>query len=56
MRMYFRDELVLMLRNAGFAEVTVRGGHADEEPAADHDCLVYIASRSATPTKVQMAT
>ena len=56
MRMYFRDELVLMLRNAGFAEVEVRGGYADEEPTADHDFLVYIASRSASPTSVHMPT
>ena len=45
MRMYFRDELVLMLRNAGFGDVLVRGGHADEEPTGDHDTLVYIARR-----------
>lgn len=45
MRMYFRDELVLMLRNAGFREVRVRGGYADEEPTGDHDFLVYIARR-----------
>jgi SAM-dependent methyltransferase len=56
MRMYFRDELVLMLRNAGFRGVQVRGGYADEEPSADHDFLVYIASRSATPTSDQSAT
>jgi SAM-dependent methyltransferase len=43
LRMYFRDELVLMLRNAGFDEIDVRGGYAGEEPTADHDFLVYIA-------------
>ena len=56
MRMYFRDELVLMLRNAGFADVQVRGGYADEEPVAEHDFLVYIASPSPSPTSVQSAT
>jgi SAM-dependent methyltransferase len=44
-RSYFRDELVLMLRNARFTEVDVRGGYAGEEPTADHDFLVYIARR-----------
>jgi SAM-dependent methyltransferase len=43
-RMYFRDELVLMLRNAGFTNVEVRGGYADEEPSPDDDFLVYVAS------------
>jgi SAM-dependent methyltransferase len=56
MRMYFRDELVLMLRNAGFAGVAVRGGYADDRPTGDHDFLVYIASRSASPTSVHMPT
>jgi len=45
MRMYFRDELLLMLRTAGFADVQVRGGYADEEPTADHEFLVYVARR-----------
>jgi hypothetical protein len=43
MRMYFRDELQLMLERAGFDRVEVRGGYADEEPTADHEFLVYIA-------------
>jgi SAM-dependent methyltransferase len=44
MRMYFRDELVLMLRNAGFENVQVSGGYDGKEPTADHDFLVYAAS------------
>jgi SAM-dependent methyltransferase len=43
MRMYFRDELLLMLERAGFDRVDVRGGYADEQPTADHEFLVYIA-------------
>jgi SAM-dependent methyltransferase len=43
MRMYFRDELLLMLDRAGFRRVDVRGGYADEQPTADHEFLVYIA-------------
>jgi SAM-dependent methyltransferase len=45
MRAYFRDELLLMLANAGFEDVDVRGGYADEEPTGDHDFLVYIARK-----------
>jgi SAM-dependent methyltransferase len=43
MRMYLRDELVLMLERAGFDRVDVRGGYADEQPTADHEFLVYVA-------------
>jgi SAM-dependent methyltransferase len=43
MRSYFRDELLLMLERAGFRDVGVRGGYADEPPTADHDFLVYVA-------------
>jgi SAM-dependent methyltransferase len=45
-RMYFRDELLLMLDRAGFDDVDVRGDHNDERPAADDDFLVYVARRS----------
>jgi len=43
MRMYFRDELLLMLDRAGFSNVDVRGGYANEDATGDHDFLVYIA-------------
>ena len=45
MRMWFRDELVLMLRTAGFRRVEVRGGYDDAEPRPDHDFLVFIAGK-----------
>jgi SAM-dependent methyltransferase len=45
MRMYFRDELVMMLERAGFADVDVRGGYDDGPPTADHDFLVYVAPK-----------
>jgi hypothetical protein len=45
MRMWFRDELVLMLRTGASAEVTVRGGYEDEEPRREHDFLVYRARK-----------
>ena len=43
-RMYFRDELVLLLERAGFDSVEVRAGYTGAEPTADDDFLVYIAS------------
>jgi SAM-dependent methyltransferase len=45
MRMWFRDELVLMLRTAGFSEVAVRGGYDGEVARPDHDFLVFIARK-----------
>jgi SAM-dependent methyltransferase len=45
MRSYFKDELLLLLERAGFADVDVRGGYGGEAPTADHDFLVYIARR-----------
>jgi SAM-dependent methyltransferase len=44
-RSYFRDELLLMLERAGFDQVTVHGGYADEEPTADHDFLTFVAKK-----------
>jgi SAM-dependent methyltransferase len=43
MRMYFRDELLLLLERAGFSEIEVHGGYAGEEQTADSDVLVYLA-------------
>ena len=47
MRCYFRDELVLMLEKAGFADVIVRGGYTGTEPSPDDDTLVFVARRQA---------
>ncbi len=44
-RGYFRDELLLLLERAGFAEVEVRGGYREDAPAVDDDVLVYVARR-----------
>ena len=49
MRLYFRDELVLLLQNAGFPDVEVRGHHNDAEPTANDDFLVFLARRPAQP-------
>lgn len=43
MTLYFKDEVVLMLERAGFAEVSVRGRYNDAEPTPDDEFLVYIA-------------
>jgi SAM-dependent methyltransferase len=45
MRAYFREELRLMLSEAGFVDVLVRGDYSDEEPTADSDFLVFLATR-----------
>ena len=47
MRAYFRNELVLMLENAGFSDIEVRGHHNDAEPTGDDDFLVFVARRAA---------
>ena len=44
MRMYFRDELLLLLERAGFEPVRVEAGYTGAEPTADDDFLVFIAS------------
>jgi SAM-dependent methyltransferase len=49
MRLYFRNELVLMLENAGFTDIEVWGDHNDAEPTADDDFLVFLARRPAQP-------
>jgi hypothetical protein len=45
MRMYFRNELQLMLERAGFSEVDVRGDYTDQPAAANQDFLVYLARK-----------
>lgn len=43
--LYFRGELVMMLRAAGFGDVEVRGQYNDREPSPDDAFLVYVATR-----------
>jgi SAM-dependent methyltransferase len=40
---YSKNELVLMLKNAGFHEINVRGDHSNEPATADHRVLVFLA-------------
>jgi len=45
--LYFRNELVLMLERAGFADVSVRGGYDDGLPTPEHRFLVFVARKPA---------
>ncbi len=40
---YFKNELLLMLRIAGFREITVSGNYTDESANPDHEVLVFTA-------------
>jgi SAM-dependent methyltransferase len=44
-RLYFRDELVTMLEQVGFADVRVFGGYSDRAARADDDILVFSARK-----------
>lgn len=41
--MYFKNELLLMLKVAGFREITIQGDYTDEAATADHVDLVFTA-------------
>ena len=43
--LYLKQELMLMLRSAGFKDVVVRGNYTDEEATREHGELVFTASR-----------
>ena len=43
--LYFHNEILLMLVQAGFADVSVRAGYITREPAADDTKLVFIARK-----------
>jgi hypothetical protein len=43
--LYFRNEILLLLANAGFADVSVRAGYSARKPTADDTMLVFIARR-----------
>lgn len=45
-RFYFKNELLLLLAQVGFADVVVRGDHSEEEATGDHDFLVFIARKT----------
>jgi SAM-dependent methyltransferase len=43
--MLFNNEMLLMLAQAGFTDVTVQGDYIEEPATADHSNLVYIARK-----------
>lgn len=43
--LYFKNELLLMLERAGFADVVVEGDHNDAEATSDDPFIVFIAKR-----------
>ena len=45
MRVYFRDELVLMLERAGFVEIDVRAGYSGAPPTGADEFLVFTGRR-----------
>jgi SAM-dependent methyltransferase len=45
MILYFKNEILLMLARAGFADVHVLGDHNDVEPTPDDDFLVFVATK-----------
>lgn len=42
---YSKNELVLMLRLAGFNDIQLYGDHTDEPATADHNILVFVANK-----------
>jgi SAM-dependent methyltransferase len=45
MTVYFTNELLLMLEQAGFSEIDLRAGYKDEPPTSADDFVVFIAKR-----------
>jgi hypothetical protein len=43
--LYFRNELLMMLEQAGFSDITVNGGYTDTSATAEHTMLVFIARK-----------
>jgi len=43
--LYFRNEMVLLLANAGFTAVSLRAGYSAEEATADDTMVVFVAQK-----------
>ena len=43
--MYFKNELLLLLEQAGFGNVVIQGDHNDAEATSDDDFIVFIAKK-----------
>ena len=44
--LYFHNEVLLLLVQAGFGQIVVHGGYADAPPAADDVMLVFVARKT----------
>jgi SAM-dependent methyltransferase len=44
-QVYFRNELMMMLQQAGFGEIRVEGDFKEEPATPDHEVLVFIAGK-----------
>ena len=47
--LYFRNELLLLLEQAGFADVRIEGDHNDLPPTPDDEFLVFVATKDDRP-------
>ncbi len=47
--LYFRNELLLLLEQAGFADARIEGDHNDLPPTPDDEFLVFVATKAARP-------
>jgi SAM-dependent methyltransferase len=45
LNLYFKNELLLMLERAGFADVVVHGDHMEQEATPEHDFVVFVAKK-----------
>ena len=44
-RLYFENELLLMLEQTGFGDVSVYGDYTETEATAEHGILVFVARK-----------
>lgn len=44
-KMYFKNEILLMLRLAGFSAINVYGDYTDQAATADHQQWILVATR-----------
>lgn len=42
---YGKNELVMLLENAGFADIQIRGDYHDEPATPDHTDLIFLARK-----------
>ena len=43
---YFKNELLMLLRQAGFEDLSVQGDYTDSEASPEHETLVFIAKKA----------